>query len=214
MTSTITPDSLGTAASRRPTRDELAQQIFEQVRDATGDARHERLVDLIGDALPAGYLPDADDDRFIRWSAHGDFDAVAGLIRLLQLPSVYRRVRCCDDPTPEATWGLGTFHTAYITVWCTRCHADLLSLAPPQGCGHAVPPVQVDHDRWLARLVGMLELSLRHLDDDPELTDTHRKVAAEMVREALGDYSTLRAQEAAVAAIAAAPCVICTEAAA
>jgi hypothetical protein len=47
------------------------------------------------------------------------------------------RPRCCDRPTPEATWGMGegtSFHDrAFITVWCTECGTDLVTLDPPSG---------------------------------------------------------------------------------
>lgn len=48
------------------------------------------------------------------------------------------RPRCCDNPTPEATWGMGEgvpgWHDrAFITVWCTNCNTDLVTLDPPSG---------------------------------------------------------------------------------
>lgn len=41
------------------------------------------------------------------------------------------RPRCCSNPTPEATWGLGVPDVAFVTVWCTNCNTDLVSLVPP-----------------------------------------------------------------------------------
>lgn len=50
------------------------------------------------------------------------------------------RPRCCDNPSPTASVGLGLPGTAFVTVWCTNCSADLVILDPPSS-GNTAPYV-------------------------------------------------------------------------
>lgn len=43
------------------------------------------------------------------------------------------RPRCCDAPQPEAMWGLGRGDNNFVTIVCTACDTDLVTLDPPAG---------------------------------------------------------------------------------
>lgn len=43
------------------------------------------------------------------------------------------RPRCCEDPQVEALWGLGKGDNNFITIMCSNCFTDLLTLDPPSG---------------------------------------------------------------------------------
>lgn len=105
-------------------------------------------------------LEDLDEDtrRYVdHLTEYGDTPEVAGVAALveasrghvtggepartaaLRVDSV-SRPRCCDTPTPEATWGLGSLDDAFVTVWCGSCRTDLLILDPPS-TGNTAPYV-------------------------------------------------------------------------
>lgn len=127
--------------------------------DAWRERRHVRQREYLLDAAGL-HLEDLDEDT-ARWVEHitsmSDSTDLGGLVALVEAARGHvtggepvrtpadrvdelHRPRCCDTPSPDAVWGLGTADNAFVAVECRACRAELVVLDPPS-TGNTAPYV-------------------------------------------------------------------------